>query len=273
MNIVGRDEWGADPDSLPRNRDGSPRKMRLPAREVWLHHSVTTPTTHPGADMRGIEHIGLSRFGQFSYSYCIHPTGTILEGCGDRVGAHTAGRNSTSFGICLIGNYEERSVKVQQIHAVRWLIAHLIAIGKLKRGAYPTGGHRDVKSTACPGAKAYRLLDAMREPWAGSVPDTPHAPPDTPASVYDYEGAAVKTTLVPINLDGNGNGWARWDPGFNRDPIIVGAVLHGPYPPVDTYWEEDETVTVAAQAREGSAVITARNGRAGDKVHVWVSCA
>lgn len=163
MNVVARSVWGAKPASLPDV------PMRLPATQVFLHHSVTPVGTDPYADMRLIESIGLQRFGQFSYSYVIHPhDGEILEGCGILRGAHTARRNSTSFGVCWAGNYEERAPKIQQVEATRWLIAQLQRQGLLLPGA-DILGHRDVYSTACPGSKLYALLDAIRIPWEGPM--------------------------------------------------------------------------------------------------------
>lgn len=169
--IVTRAEWGAVKASLPS------AKMKLPAGAIFLHHSVTPTTDDPIRDMRSIERIGLSRFNQFSYSYVIHPhDGEIFEGCGLRRGAHTAGRNSTSFGICWCGNYDERAPKVQQVEATRWLIRHLIDEGHLSPRA-PIFGHRDVGSTACPGSKLYALLNAIRVPWGGTMPaDDPNRP-------------------------------------------------------------------------------------------------
>lgn len=150
--------------------------MSLPARTVFIHHSVTEPSDDPARDMRSIEAIGLQRFGQFSYSYCIHPHGgEILEGCGTRRGAHTKDRNTNSFGICWIGNYNERSPKVQQLDATRWLIADLEARGLLIAGA-PVQGHRDVYSTACPGTKLYAMLDVIRHRWEETMPDDPNLP-------------------------------------------------------------------------------------------------
>lgn len=164
--IIARSVWGAKPASLPKE------KMRLPATAVYIHHSCTPVTADPHADMRTIEAVGLQRFGQFSYSWCIHPRdGEILEGCGLRRGAHTGGRNSTSFGICWIGNYEDRAVKVQQIDATRRLIHRLRTDGHLTSDA-PIVGHRDVSSTACPGRKLYETLDVIRHPWEVPVPDS-----------------------------------------------------------------------------------------------------
>ena len=164
--IVARSVWGANPRSLPDV------PMRLPATQVFIHHSVTDPTGDPYADMRAIERVGLTRFGQFSYSYVITPDGTTLEGCGTRRGAHTAQRNSTSFGICHVGNYETRSPGLAQIDATRRLIHDLTARGDLLPGA-DIVGHRDVYPTACPGQKLYAVLDVIRHPGEGTMPDNP----------------------------------------------------------------------------------------------------
>jgi len=169
VRIVSRAEWGSA-GKVPA------AKMVLPARELVLHHTVTPVSANAYADMRAVERAGIARFGHISYSFCIHPDGTILEGCGTRVGAHTAGRNSTAFGVALIGNYEDRAVKVQQLDAIRWLIADLIARSLLRSGTYPTSGHRDLVQTACPGTSAYRLLDMMRIPWSAGEQITPKEP-------------------------------------------------------------------------------------------------
>lgn len=175
--IVPRAEWLAKPVSLPS------ADMRLPATQVFIHHSVTPVTDNMAADVRTIETIGLQRFGQFSYSYVIHPhDGEIFEGCGLQRGAHTSQRNSTSFGICWIGNYEERAPKIQQVEATRWLIHKLTADGHLIPGA-DIKGHRDVYSTACPGANVYKLMPVIRTPWeervAGERPKVNAPPPAT----------------------------------------------------------------------------------------------
>lgn len=158
MRIVPRAEWGANPASLPSKR------MQLPATHVFVHHSVTHVSDSVQADMRQVEAVGLRRFGQFPYSYVIGVNGEILTGCGLRRGAHTSQRNSKSFGICWLGNYDERSPKVQQFDATRWLIAELRRQGHLLELA-PILGHRDVYATACPGAKLYGMLDMIRLPW------------------------------------------------------------------------------------------------------------
>ena len=167
--IVGRSVWGASPASLPQTR------MRLPASEVYIHHSATRATDSPYADMKTIERIGLERFGQFSYSYAVHPGGAVLEGCGLQRGAHTSRRNSTAFGIALVGNYDTTAPTPGQIESIRWLIHHLEEEGWLVPGANILG-HRDVSVTACPGAQMYALLPVLRLPWEDPMPDDPNRP-------------------------------------------------------------------------------------------------
>lgn len=169
MKIITREEWAASPASLPKV------PMRLPATQTFVHHSVTPVSAHPVKDTKAIENIGLSRFGQFSYSFVIHPTGVILEGCGLRRGAHTAGKNSAAFGICHIGDYTTRNPTIQQIDAHRWLLEHLTACGWLEPSA-PILAHRDVFATACPGGKLYALLDMIRLPWEENMPNDPNLP-------------------------------------------------------------------------------------------------
>lgn len=84
----------------------------------------------------------------------------------------------------------------------------------------------------------------------------------------------MKTTLLQVRLDGNGNGWSDWDPGFGRDPVPVGVTLLGPSPPDDnSYWDDQADITLAAQPRAGRLRVTARHGPPGVTINAWVSCA
>lgn len=178
--------------------------MRLPATQVFVHHSVTQVSANLSADVRAIESVGLQRYGQFSYSYVIHPhDGEIFEGCGLRRGAHTSQRNSTSFGICWGGNYEERAPKIQQIEATRWLIHHLTEQGHLLPGA-DILPHRAVFATACPGAKVMSIFDAIKVPWEGPMAsDRPrvNAPIVGGFAAYDPATGDVKGYAL-IGADG-----------------------------------------------------------------------
>lgn len=93
-----------------------------------------------------------------------------------------------------------------------------------------------------------------------------------PIPVHDFEEAAVKQTMMVIGkLDENGRGWSDWDPGLGRDPNVCGAVLLGPSPPDDGYWEGQEKVQLSAQPRGGKVRVTVRGGTPGDTVTCFVA--
>jgi hypothetical protein len=164
VDVIPRSVWGATVPTGPA--------MRLPVGELWLHHSVTQLTDDPFADMRVIERVGRQRFGRFSYSWAYHARHRLLlEGAGDTVGAHTANRNSTSLGLVLIGNFDALDLTAENIADLRWSIDWLKGTNRLRAGTYPTGGHRDLKSTACPGGNAYARLGDLRQAGPAPTPD------------------------------------------------------------------------------------------------------
>lgn len=160
LTIVPRAAWGAQ-----HERGSGPAP--LPASEVWLHHSVTlapdlvlTDRDGDGVDddeeaaMRTLERIGEQRFGRgISYTFAVMPTGRVYEGHGvDRVGAHTARRNSIARAVVLVGNYDTAAVPAAAVNAVAELLVHGKRAGWWK-AARLNGGHQQAPgaSTACPG--------------------------------------------------------------------------------------------------------------------------
>lgn len=192
--------------------------MKLPATDVFVHHSVTDPSGSLANDMRTIESITMAKYGVFSYSYVIHPKdGEVLEGSGLMRGAHTKDRNSTSFGICWVGNYEERLPKVQQIDSTRQLIAQLTRDGHLVPGA-TIRGHRDVFATACPGIKLYNMLDDIRKPWQELKGVAPVF--DPPLQIADFLANPDGPGGWGLGPDGGiyGLGGCPWR-GVDRQPL------------------------------------------------------
>lgn len=159
--ITSRAEWGA------RYAAGG-GAVALPVAELWLHHSVTAaPADDAAAErsaMRTLENIGESRFGQgISYTYAVMPSGRIYEGTGaGRLGTHTGGRNSRSHGIVLVGNYEDTVPSSAMCGGTGLLVRHGHESGWWAN-PWLTGGHRDVKSTACPGRHGYAAIGTINE--------------------------------------------------------------------------------------------------------------
>lgn len=173
--IVPLETWGGTANGWPR--------MTLPAQRIWVHHSVTVPTADALADFRTVNGIGASNgHGGISYSWIIHPDGTIGEGQGTRRGAHTGGNgcgsspwgwNPCTFGICFVGNYENDEPSAASIEAFRWLRDHLVAESLLVPEP-PIDGHRAApgNQTACPGRNLVSALDALRAPLSPSPATT-----------------------------------------------------------------------------------------------------
>jgi hypothetical protein len=176
------------------------------------------------------------------------------------VGAHTAKRNSTSFGVAWVGDYTTRHPKVQQMDATRQLIADLILKKWLRKGTYPTGGHRDVQSTACPGNKLYAILDDLRVPWAPPAVVLP------PPAVTDFPGGEdnVLRYDLQIALDDQGRGHLPTPLDVPADQV-VSLIAHGPYPPHDGYWD---LPVLGRQARDGGTMVTATEGPPNTMVQV-----
>lgn len=194
MIIVPRAEWGAQ---FPRGFGPAP----LPAREVWLHHTVTrAPAPNPPAEcsaMHALESIGHGRFGGgVSYTFLVMPSGRVYEGHGvDRLGAHTVGHNSAGRGIALVGNYDTAEPSAAMLTAVVDLLRHGHGAGWWTTPAL-TGGHRDVKATACPGNRAYVLIGELNRRAALVVPDVRR--PLAYGAKNDPEVAKVQAFLARV---------------------------------------------------------------------------
>lgn len=116
----------------------------------------------------------------------------VCEGRGfDRTGAHTAGFNSSRYGVALAGDFTNTAPTIGMLVGVRWVGAQLDD----PAGARPTLGHCDTKATACPGAMAYPLLDRVQPPF------TPPSPPVHLQSL-DMEAFLVATSAFQLIGDG-----------------------------------------------------------------------
>lgn len=158
--VIPRSEWGARYADSYRGYTAP-----LPKRWGYLHHPVidapppSASFNEDAAAIRRIEQIGQDRFGWgISYSFPICPSGRIFLGHRlNGVGTHTAGYNSSTFAICLVGNYDHDVPTEEQLEAAAWLMRHGKAQGWTTDDQLD-GGHRDLKATACPGQNAYVLI-------------------------------------------------------------------------------------------------------------------
>lgn len=168
MNVIPRHAWDAAPPLRP------PSRISGPVSKIFLHHTVTDsgPPEREAELMRHVQQIAFDRgFSDISYSFLVFPTGNTYEGRGfGIVGAHTEGHNSTSYALCLVGNYEVEAMTDAQVEAVRALIAEGQREGFVAAGP-EIRGHRDVSATACPGGRAMvRLTELVAAAGPGERP-------------------------------------------------------------------------------------------------------
>lgn len=188
--VVTRPGWGAD----ERLRSGGVEYMRPKA--LVVHHTVTrndyTEAEAPGL-IRAVYafHTRSRGWDDIGYNLLVDKFGNVYEGRYGGfqrgvIGTHTAGFNSQTLGISLLGNYEEAEPPAAVTDAVaragawmveRWGVDPRGRVTLTSKGSprFPKGarvtvyrmpGHRDLGKTACPGRYAYERLASIRaESW------------------------------------------------------------------------------------------------------------
>lgn len=154
MNIISREEWGAVPPTHTAQLD-------IPTRDLILHHAGSS-----GGGARRVRaiqrfHMESRGWSDIAYHYLIDSDGTIYEGRGAGIrGGATFGQNATSHAICLLGNFDRE----EPAEAALQSLVELIQIGHPT--FWPdeiTGGHRDFRSTSCPGDNLYARISKIND--------------------------------------------------------------------------------------------------------------
>lgn len=161
-------------------------------KRIIIHHaaaaSAPVETIHKWHLGRGWAGIG--------YNFYVRKDGSIYQGRGwEYVGAHCAGYNSTSVGICFEGNYETDSdMPTAQYNAGVSLIAEALA---RYSGVTEICGHKTHGCTACPGRNF--PLGAMVSAAKGQHSDVTV---DSGAQGAISYNEAVKELQEALNVDG-----------------------------------------------------------------------
>ena len=256
-NMITRAEWGANESWRGRTTYMSR------VRAGTLHQTAGNNTYTRGqakAVVRGIYYYHTRTLGwsDIGYHFLVDRFGRVYVGRAGGpgravLGAHAGGFNTDTFGIAIMGDFEKAPPSYEAQRAVvatrTWKMAHhginprgrvtLTSQGSTRyesgrRVRLPTFfGHRDVSSTACPGAKAYPLLDELR----GKLPPPPAA--KQPPAVRPSSRPAPRGPF-PVFGDWDGDG-------------------------IDTpgWWREGR-VSIRFTNTSGEALRTFRYGRRGD---------
>lgn len=193
MELVSRDQWGANPAK-------SVRRIKTPVAELWLHHSASQD-----AGLRSVKTV--QRFHQvnrgwadIAYNWVYSPlTGKFYEGRGAGVqGGHTQGRNSVSHALCVLGNYDTAGVSDQTVTDLQAFLKWHGQYGPTRF----TGGHTDAPgaNTACPGRNLHANLRAIN----GLTPMLKKAPATSRPVIRLWDkGPHVKHLQEELNRRGH----------------------------------------------------------------------
>jgi hypothetical protein len=270
-SIVLRPGWGAD-ESIVR---GEPRYADQLAVAI-LHHTAGASPQDAGesvAVVRAIQryHVESNGWNDIGYNFLVDPFGQVFEGRAggidrDVVGAHALGFNTGSAGIALLGNFENRVLTAAERSALAGLLAWRLDAAHVDplstsslsgRSLRAVSGHRDVNSTACPGANLYpelggvaaeasalglpKLYEPSATVGAGTVtfhgrlseprPHTITVRDPTGATVASFSGtgAAILWTWNSAGAAAGGFNWSI-DAGPDVRPAS-GSFMLGPAPP------------------------------------------
>lgn len=246
--IRSRAAWGAD-ETLRRNHGKSVWYGTV--KGAFVHHTAGT-NTYGSADVprliRGIYHYHVvsREFTDIGYNFLVDRFGRIWEGAHGGVdkavvGAHTQYYNSSSFSLSVMGDYSTKEPEAAVLEAYKQLFAWKLVLhgvtNPLGTAAYTypgsrpqpvIAGHRDTKSTACPGQRLYDRLNNIRAGTAARIAAaTAHLTLSGPAAVTRGHSADLTVTwrAGPLPVTGDvdlqrldGQSWTT----VRRIPVVDG---------------------------------------------------
>jgi len=124
---------------------------------IIIHCAATKPGMDIGVKEIRKWHVEGNRWNDVGYHYVIRRNGDIEKGRNDAIsGAHVAGHNADSIGICLVGGIDDAGKPASNFARAQWAaLEHLV---KELMALYPgaaVSGHNDwTTAKACPSFNA-----------------------------------------------------------------------------------------------------------------------
>jgi hypothetical protein len=179
---------------------------------------------------------------------CEH--GFVFEGRG--VNARSAANGTTEANavwaaVCYLGGLGDE-IPAQGWAALREAVAYLRSNGF----GESLNGHRDHKSTSCPGDVIYGRIGSLMGEVSAAV-----APPPMKVEISALAEEAETMNVFKfqnVQLDEHGQGWVTFAGDESR---VISFVPQGPFPQVDGYWK---IPTFSSQQRGANVVVTITDG-------------
>jgi uncharacterized protein with LGFP repeats len=264
--IIPRTQWGAD--ELVRCGN---RPFDQPIRAAIVHHTAETNDYQPQDSAAIVQsiyayHTQVLGWCDIAYNALVDKYGQVFEGragalTGPVQGDHTGGFNRDTWGVAMIGNFDDVAPTPIQLHTLGRLIGWRLGLDHVDPKGTVTltsaGGpdtnvaadatatlptifsHRDVGATDCPGNVGYGLLDEIRDTAARF--NSPPTPADLAmqlqgGAIYDRwqaMGGLNSILGAPTSPEATGAGSARyatfdrgamyWSPETAAQPV-TGAI-------------------------------------------------
>ena len=135
---------------------------------IIVHMSYTTPTMDIGVEDIRRWHVEGNGWRDIGYHWVIKRDGSIEQGRPiEQPGAHVAGHNEDSIGVCLVGGKVqgedewEFNFTYSQIKSLQHLLIQLS--GSYSIPIDQIYGHRDFSDKQCPGFDIHELLKGMED--------------------------------------------------------------------------------------------------------------
>lgn len=200
MEFTNRSGWGA---VAPTHVDKTTWSKR---NKFAVHYSGASADQ----SVRSIQrfHMETRGWSDIGYNWLVHSvTGEIFEGRGWLViGAHAAGHNTESIGVCVIG--QDKAGRADNSPAALASVKRLYDEACKRAGRKLTVvGHRDIGNTDCPGDELYSWLKRGMPTTSTPVPPaetfTEKIMRQLPTMrIGDGNTKAVRTVQAIINRDG-----------------------------------------------------------------------
>lgn len=164
---ISRNRWGAE---TPRAEKMNPMNG---VNRLTVHHEGNPQPNYdstPGEVVYSLRKIQNTHFrtlnaGDIAYHFVIDRQGVVWQGRDLRwQGAHTKGGNEHNVGVMCLGNFNLQQPTAPQLNTLQQLCQALMVTYQIPaRGMY---GHRELRSTACPGKNLYEQVCRIRSDLA-----------------------------------------------------------------------------------------------------------
>lgn len=167
VSAVSRVRWGAESPLMAKMNP-----MNGVSR-LTIHHEGNPQPNYDASpaqvvgSLRKIQHTHFRTLnaGDIAYHFVIDRQGLIWQGRDLRwQGAHAKGNNEHNIGVMCLGNFNLQQPTAAQLGSLRQLCASLITGYRISpRNMY---GHRELRSTACPGTNLMEKVSRIRNDLA-----------------------------------------------------------------------------------------------------------